>query len=466
MYNDLQDALGYRADQNAPFNPVYSLPLLPVSKFPIDTTAPVPAAAKLVPGGVQPNMKTPTLISWSLRAEHEISPNTTVTVGYVGSHGYHELIGVDANEPTPVICPAAPCPAVFPTWNPSKPTTATNSPNIGFPIGSPLAGAPVPAGTYYIPAGTPKANPAIANTWTWFSEGVSTYNALQVDLRRRFSHGLSLRGVYTFSKALDDGDSLNQTTANNAPGLVSNPFNLAADKGLATFDVRHIGVDQRALRTSRSAAAANSAAVSMADRQPHRRLVAFEHHHRAIGLPVHAAAQLQPRKYRATHAIRSPLSESRISPARSLPAIPHQWFNPAAFIAPPSTSGFAGNLGRDTYIGPGLATWDFSRPQRHEAARTPQPPVPRRTLQPARPRQLQHSEPDHLHAANRHQLTGVSGTAGAITSTTTQRAKSNSALSSSGRRSTVRGISGALAPRYRRHPADSKAVCHTASAHD
>ena len=29
MYNDLQDALGYRTDQNAPFNPTYSLPSLP-----------------------------------------------------------------------------------------------------------------------------------------------------------------------------------------------------------------------------------------------------------------------------------------------------------------------------------------------------------------------------------------------------------------------------------------------------
>ena len=25
MYNDLQDALGYRTDQNAPFNPTYSV---------------------------------------------------------------------------------------------------------------------------------------------------------------------------------------------------------------------------------------------------------------------------------------------------------------------------------------------------------------------------------------------------------------------------------------------------------
>jgi len=39
---------------------------------------------------------------------------------------------------------------------------------------------------------------------------------------------------------------------------------------------------------------------------------------------------------------------------------PSQWFNPNAFLAPPANSGFYGNLGRDTLTGPGLATWDFS----------------------------------------------------------------------------------------------------------
>jgi hypothetical protein len=39
---------------------------------------------------------------------------------------------------------------------------------------------------------------------------------------------------------------------------------------------------------------------------------------------------------------------------------PNQWFNPNAFLAPPANSGFYGNLGRDTVDGPGLATWDFS----------------------------------------------------------------------------------------------------------
>jgi hypothetical protein len=39
---------------------------------------------------------------------------------------------------------------------------------------------------------------------------------------------------------------------------------------------------------------------------------------------------------------------------------PSQWFNPSAFLPPPPNSGFYGNLGRDTLSGPGLATWDFA----------------------------------------------------------------------------------------------------------
>ena len=98
MYNDLQDALGYRMDQNAPFNPTYSIASLPVSQLPINPALPVPKKALLVPGGVQPNLQMPTLISYSLRIEQELTPNTSLTIGYVGSHGYHELVGVDAND--------------------------------------------------------------------------------------------------------------------------------------------------------------------------------------------------------------------------------------------------------------------------------------------------------------------------------------------------------------------------------
>jgi hypothetical protein len=359
MYNDLQDALGYRMDQNAPFNPVYSIPSFSVSKFPIDPAAPIPSTTKLVPGGVQPDMHTPTLISWSLRVEGELSPNTALTIGYVGSHGYHELIGVDANEPTPTICPASPCPAVYPTVtaNSAPPPVVTIA--AGFPRGSPLAGAAVPAGSFYIPFGTPRANPALANTWTWFSVGTSSYHALQLDLRRRFGHGFLLRGVYTFSKTIDDGDSLNQTTAANAPGLVSNPFNLRADKGLATFDVRHVAVINALynLPFGRGQSLANAYQGWLNDVLSGwsvSSIVTVQ-----AGFPFTPQLSYNPSNNGDTRNTVRPF----LNPAYKGPTVlgkPNEWFNPNAFIAPPASSGIFGNVGRDTYIGPGLATWDFS----------------------------------------------------------------------------------------------------------
>ncbi len=174
MYNDLQDALGYRTDQNAPFNPTWSVPNVPVAQLPLASSAALPSTAHLVPGGVQPDMQTPTLISWSLKVQQQLTVNTALTVGYVGSHGYHEIIGIDANEPFPVVCPASPCPTTYPS---------------SFPAG--IAGTPVPAGAYYVPTAT-KPNASIANTWTYFSEGSSTYNALpggpEPPLRQRFHH--------------------------------------------------------------------------------------------------------------------------------------------------------------------------------------------------------------------------------------------------------------------------------------
>ena len=329
MYNDLQDALGYRTDQNAPFNPTWSLPNAAVASLPLNTAAAVPSTAKLVPGGVQPNLQTPTLISWTLRVQQEIAANTALTVGYVGSHGYHELIGIDANEPFPVICPASPCPATSPAT---------------FPAG--IAGTPVPAGTYYVPSAT-RANATIANTWTWFSEGVSTYNALQVDLNHRFGAGFLLRGVYTWSRTIDDGDSLNATTSGGEPALASNPFNLASDKGLGNFDVRHTGVVNASYQVpfGKGKVCGGWTVNTIVTLQS--------------GFPFTPQLSYNPSNNGDS---RNPVRPF-VNPAFTGPVIegtPTQWFNPNAFLAPPNSSGFYGNLGRDTLIGPGLATWDLS----------------------------------------------------------------------------------------------------------
>ena len=346
IYNELQDALGYRMDQNAPFNPVYSIAALPVSSLPIDPSAAVPAKALLVPGGVQPDLKMPTLISYTFGIEQQIAPKTSLNLRYVGSHGYHELVGVDGNVPsTAVICPASPCPATYPSTFPAA-----------------LAGTPIPAGTYYIPLvapSTPRGNPTIANTWTWFSIGNSSYNALQIDVNHRFSEGLSLRGVYTWSKALDDGDSLNQTTAGNAPGLISNPYNIKADWGLATYDVRNLAVISAVyeLPFGKGKALAgnlNGFANNVVGGWSVNSIVLLQ-----SGFPFTPQLSYNPSNDGDT---RNPVRPF-VNPNFTGPIVtgnPNQWFNPHAFLQPPPNSGFFGNLGRNTLIGPGLATWDFS----------------------------------------------------------------------------------------------------------
>jgi hypothetical protein len=341
MYNDLQDALGYRMDQNAPFNPSYSIANLPVSSLPLPIS-PVPAKAKIVPAGVQPDLRTPTMISYSLRFEQELTPNTVLTIGYVGLHGYHEVVSLDDNEPTPTVCPGATCPSVYPA---------------SFP--SPLAGAPVPAGAYYIPSGTPNANPALGSAWAWFSRGDSSYNALQADLNHRFSHGFLLRGVYTWSKALDDGDSLNATAAGNAPGLVSNPFDIRADWGPATFDVRNVAVINASYELpfgahqhflNRDGSAANLLAGGWTANS----IVTLQ-----LGYPFTPQLSYNPSNNGDSKNPVRPFVNPSFS-GHVILGSPSQWFNPSAFLAPPPGSGFYGNLGRDSLTGPGLATWDMS----------------------------------------------------------------------------------------------------------
>lgn len=207
MYYSLNDAISYRVTQSAPFNSVLVLKNVPVSSINIVPGAAPPSGSKVSPAGVQPDLDTPTVISYSLKIEREITPNTTFSVGYVGSHGYHGLLSIDANVPAHTICPTG-CPANY------------------------------PAGIYYYPTAT-LANPNVANTTHWFSWGNNSYNSLQVDVTRRFSHGLQFRGVYSFAKSLDDGSSLANAISGSTNAFNQNPLDPKSDYGRSSFDIRH-----------------------------------------------------------------------------------------------------------------------------------------------------------------------------------------------------------------------------------
>ena len=134
-YYSLLDNLSYRFDQNGPYNTVYALKSIPFSSISPDATY---AGAKVIPSGVQPNLKTPTVQTWSLKIDRQLWSNTTLGVGYVGSHGYYGLLSLDANLPTPTICPASPCPTVIPT---APFTTLPERPWSTLPCGTPRTGS-------------------------------------------------------------------------------------------------------------------------------------------------------------------------------------------------------------------------------------------------------------------------------------------------------------------------------------
>ncbi len=128
-------------------------------------------------------------------------------VGYIGYHGYHQILSEDLNEPIPSACPYVFC----------------------------------PGGVYY-PPGAPNANPKLSGSTTWVSAGIGNYNALTVDVNRHFTNGLQLRGVYTYSKNMDDGTAWNSSVGANAPGFVMYPSKPELDYGRSNTDVRNISV--------------------------------------------------------------------------------------------------------------------------------------------------------------------------------------------------------------------------------
>jgi len=322
-YYALLDSLSYRLDQVAPFNTVYAAKNIPFSSISPDATY---AGAKVIPSGVQPNLQTPTVETWSLKIERQLFSGTTIGIGYVGSHAYHELLSLDANLPTPTICPAAPCPTAY------------------------------PAGTLYYPSGAALQNNAVWNSTHWFSEGISSYHGLEVDLNHHWKNGLQFRGVYTFSRALDDGDNLNTSVATNSPAFIANPLNPLADYGRASFDVRNSGVIQASYDLPFARNTGNTwEKAALSDWQVSS-IVTLQ-----SGLPFTPQLSYNPSNDGDT---RNPVRPSW-NPAFTGSIVSgdaNQYFNPLAFIQP--LPGTYGNVGRNILQGPSLKQFDLALAKR------------------------------------------------------------------------------------------------------
>ena len=67
------------------------------------------------------------------------------------------------------------------------------------------------------------------------SQGSSILHGLNVRLRKRMSHGVSVGGTYVFSKSIDNASSI----GGGSTVVAQNDQDLAAERGLSSFDQRH-----------------------------------------------------------------------------------------------------------------------------------------------------------------------------------------------------------------------------------
>jgi hypothetical protein len=207
----------------------------------------------------------------------------------------------------------------------------------------------------------------VANTTSWVSQGISNYDALEVDLHRSFASGLQFRGAYTWSKNLDNGSAWNTSVSANTPAFVSVPSKVSLDYGPAATDVRHIVAlsgtyDLPFGRSRRFVSGLNPFADKAVSGWSLSAIANLQ-----SGFPFSPQLGYNPTGSGDT---RNPVRPD-INPNFHGKLYPHtvaQWFNPNAFSAPLSalsssgaiTGGAVGNLGRDTLVGPGLKELDLA----------------------------------------------------------------------------------------------------------
>jgi hypothetical protein len=133
------------------------------------------------------------VLNWNFTVERQVAGDVLVRGSYVGSKGTHLNYNTDLNAPLP------------------SPTATADNEDARRPY------------------------PQFVQLTRDTSGANSIYNALQLSLEKRFSHGFTVGANYTWSKSIDpvsystDLDTIN----------VLNPYNLNAYRGVSDFNVPH-----------------------------------------------------------------------------------------------------------------------------------------------------------------------------------------------------------------------------------
>lgn len=141
------------------------------------------------------------VMQWNFNVQRDLAPNLTAMLGYVGSRGVHEYFRVDDMN---IVLP--------------KDTTA------GWLFPSPVGSGSV-------------INSHFGDIFYNANRGNSFYDALELGIQKRMSHGVQLQGSFTWGKGIDTGSAT--TNGDQYTNSISSLpwYDINSIRGLSDFDI-------------------------------------------------------------------------------------------------------------------------------------------------------------------------------------------------------------------------------------
>jgi hypothetical protein len=254
--------------------------------------------------------RTPRVVEYMFHVQHQLGRDTVVEVGYLGSESHHLESLTFQNKAVP---------------------------------------APLGAGSVV----SRRPFPELGNTQFVANDGNGVYNALSVNVQKRYSGGLTFLASYTWSRAIDN---LSGIRVNGNDGTFpQNNDCLSCERGLSTFHVPHrvVGSVLYELPFGKGRAHANTSRLAdliVGGWQASSICMLQAGSPFTIRANVDRANTGRNDDRPMSTGVNANLARGNQDPSR--------WFDTSQFFLAPY--GTFGNTGRSTGIGPGIISWDFA----------------------------------------------------------------------------------------------------------
>src|SRR5208282_1671926 len=205
-----------------------------ISNIPLPATVPAPGFdlaqfSFAFPATISPFFHVAYIQQWNLGIQRELPGRMTLEVNYIGNNGHRLIRVIDGNPPIPALVAELRtiCSSLT---NPLNTTGCTPDTVQGgnLYVGAELGLLPFDAVN----------NSAAFHSNEVASLASSNYNGLQTTLTKQLSNNMSFQANYTWAHAIDDASDPFSPQVNNTV-FPADTFDLRAERGNSSFDVRH-----------------------------------------------------------------------------------------------------------------------------------------------------------------------------------------------------------------------------------